>query len=137
MKSTSLLALLLALSMASVHADECETRNNNIPLERIQGMFSQMRNQAKWDTSAPLAWGYFFFDPSQSKLTEISKYLGSTGYKAVELFFNGKNFTLHVEKIEVHTPESLNQRNIELGALAKKQCIGSYDGFDVGPATKS
>lgn len=129
--------MLMALSLTSALAEECETRNNNIPLEKIQGMFGQMKSQAKWDTSTPLVWGYFFMDPSQSKLSELSNYLGAKGYNMVELFFNGKSFTLHVEKIEVHTPESLNQRNIDFSALTKQRCIRSYDGFDVGAPKKS
>ncbi|EOA03837.1 Hypothetical Protein HFRIS_015806 [Herbaspirillum frisingense GSF30] len=131
------ITILMALSLTSALAEECETRNNNISLEKIQGMFGQIKNQAKWDMSAPLVWGYFFVDPSQSKLSELSNYLGTNGYNMVELFFNGKSFTLHVEKSEVHTPESLNQRNTDFSALAKQRCIRSYDGFDVGAPKKS
>ncbi|MCP5259880.1 MAG: ribonuclease E inhibitor RraB [Burkholderiaceae bacterium] len=43
-------------------------------------------------------------------------------------------FFLHVEKIEHHTPESLNHRNREFYELANQFQLESYDGMDIGPA---
>ena len=40
--------------------------------------------------------------------------------------------TLQVEKIEIHTPDSLFQRNQELSEIAEEMGIHSYDGMDVG-----
>jgi hypothetical protein len=38
-----------------------------------------------------------------------------------------------VEMIEIHDPDTLNNRNQLLYKFAEEQGIGSYDGMDVGP----
>ena len=43
---------------------------------------------------------------------------------------------MHVEKIETHTPETLNKRNGEFYALAEKYEVASYEGMGVGPVPK-
>ena len=42
--------------------------------------------------------------------------------------------TLHVERVEVHSVETLLARNVELDALARECGLLSYDGRDVGEA---
>ncbi len=117
----------------SVRADECPNSYREVPIERIEQMFEQMKSRAKWNTDAPMVWGYFFFDPAQDRLAGLAEELKTSGYKVVELFKGPKMYTLHVEKIEVHTPSSLFKRNAELGLLATGRCIKLYDGYDVGP----
>ena len=43
-------------------------------------------------------------------------------------------FWLHVEKVETHSPESLNKRNGELDRFASAFPSVEYDGMDVGPS---
>ena len=45
-------------------------------------------------------------------------------------------YWLHVEKIETHTPMSLDGRNDELYKLAHEFGIDTYDGMDIGPVEK-
>jgi hypothetical protein len=101
-------------------------------------MFSNMRAKAPWNVDGPLLWGYFFFDPSSSKLHRAASELQVAGYRIVSVQeVPGKGvFRLHVEKVEVHSPESLHTRNGEFYRLAEKHGIASYDGMDVGPAPK-
>lgn len=117
----------------SVRADECPNAYREVPIERIERMFEQMKGKAKWNTEAPMVWGYFFFDPAQDQLAGLAEEMKSSGYRLIELFKGAKMYTLHVERIEIHTPASLFKRNAELGALATARCIKLYDGYDVSP----
>jgi Regulator of ribonuclease activity B len=110
--------------------------SRRIPLSQLEAMFSDMRAKTNWNIDGPLLWGYFFFDPSESKLQQISQELVGAGYKLVGLSqVEGRPlYRLHLEKVELHTPNTLNSRNIEFYALAEKYGIRSYDGMDVGPA---
>ncbi len=40
--------------------------------------------------------------------------------------------TLHIDKEETHTPQSLAERNVEFSSLAKEHNIAEYDGWEVG-----
>lgn len=109
-----------------------------IQLSQLHSMFSDMRARAPWNVDGPLLWGYFFFDTRAPSLQQVAAELAPLGYKTVSLEeVQGKGiFRLHVEKIETHTPETLNKRNGEFYALAEKYAVASYDGMDVGPLPK-
>ena len=132
----TVLAGVLAAAFVAIVAPALAQSTKRIQLSQLEVMFSNMRANTKWNVDGPLLWGYFFFDPSDSKLKQAAAELESAGYHLVSISpVPGKQrFRLHVEKIEVHTPSSLNQRNIELYAFAEKHSIASYDGMDVGPA---
>lgn len=110
-----------------------------IPLAHLEEMFRNMRTEAQWDTTAPLLWGYFFTDPDATRLQPVAHHLASLGYRVVSIYptDDGSTCFLHVERVEVHTPRSLDARNAELEALAARFRIESYDGMDVGPAPAS
>ncbi len=42
------------------------------------------------------------------------------------------SLSLHVEKAERHTPDTLDQRNKEFKSLAAQFNVRSYDGWDAG-----
>lgn len=97
-------------------------------------MFASMRAEAPWNVDGPLLWGYFFLDPSRDKLDQASAELQRKGYILVDLVLADPGlFRLHVEKIETHTPASLEARNQVLYEIADRHRI-TYDGMDVGPA---
>jgi hypothetical protein len=100
-------------------------------------MFANMRTRTKWDVDGPLLWGYFFFDPSEVKLKQAADELANAGYHIVSLEAVPEKGTyrLHVEKVETHTPASLDARNNDFYELAGRYSIASYDGMDVGPAS--
>ena len=61
------------------------------------------------------------------------------GYQFVEIFEMddagneaSSRKTLHVEKIETHSPTTLAKRNVELSQLAAEFEVEDYDGWDVG-----
>lgn len=114
-------------------------RSAVITLEQLNQMFADMRSNPgykKWGVDGNLLWGYFFTDPNPKKLQPVADYLTKNGYHFVKIYptDDKTTFFLHVEKIEHHTPESLNKRNHELYKLAERFHIESYDGMDVGPA---
>ena len=106
-----------------------------ITLESLQEMFADMKANPSWNIDGDLLWGYFFTDPDPEKLQPVADYLETAGYKFVDIFpaDDKEVYWLHVEKIEHHTPETLDQRNQEFYALADRFNLESYDGMDVGP----
>ncbi len=133
-KKTLLVATLVgAVAAIPVHADAQVAPK--IPLEKLQSMFANMRAQTPWNIDGPLLWGYFFIDADRTRLDAAAATLKDKGYRVVGIAkVDGHDlFRLHVERVEVQTPDSLYARDIELEALARKLHIGSYDGMDVGP----
>lgn len=110
-----------------------------ITLDALNRMFTAMRTEAgykKWNVDGELLWGYYFTDPNPLKLKPVAEYLAKEGYRVVDTYQTDdkKTYVLHVEKVEHHTPESLNKKNIEFYKLAQRFGLESYDGMDVGPA---
>jgi hypothetical protein len=112
---------------------------SHIPREQLVEMFDGMRKKTKWNIDGEMLWGYFFFDHDINKLKSIQTILEKQSYKLVSLHEAEKDrqgtgdFVLHVEKIEAHTVDSLNQRNADFDALAANHGVREYDGMDVGP----
>jgi hypothetical protein len=111
-------------------------RLSMIPKSELIEMFEAIAEQTDWDMTGEMLWGYFFTDDAPEKLEVCAKRLTEMGYHLVEISEGDESddpFTLHVEKIEVHSPETLDKRNQELAAFATEAGVGSYDGMDVGP----
>jgi hypothetical protein len=79
--------------------------------------------------------GYFFTDTDRRKLQSLADHLTQHGYQFVDIHpaDDHSRFVLHVEKVEHHTAESLNERNLEFYELADRFDLASYDGMGVGP----
>lgn len=100
----------------------------------INTIFEKMELQGV-DTKRPLLFGYFFYDKDKSKLEKLKDELLKDNYRLVSLEKVDKNkYILHLEKIEIHTRESLLRRENWLDELAKKYKVELYDGWDVGNA---
>jgi hypothetical protein len=111
-----------------------------ISREQLVEMFENIAKDTSWDMSKPMLWGYFFTDTDKVKLERAVPLLQKQGYRFVEIFLSEKEeadeldlWWLHVEKVEVHTPDTLNARNRSLYQFASDQELESYDGMDVGP----
>lgn len=128
-------AFLLAVACAVSAQPALPPRKSMITLEQLENMFQDMRAKAPWNVDGDLLWGYFFTDPRPEKLRPLADELVKAGYRYVDTYLarDGSTHVLHVEKVERHTPQSLNQRNLEFYRLADKYGIASYDGMDVGP----
>jgi len=114
---------------------------NTISLESLVEMFENIKRETDWDMSKGMLWGYFFVHSKPEKLELASMKLAQKGYKKVDIYLSDKDdendpdmFWLHVERVETHSPETLNDRNEELHAFAEENGLDCYDGMDVGPA---
>jgi hypothetical protein len=105
----------------------------------INEMFANIRENTDWDLGKDLVWGYFFVNTTPGPLHDLAEKLVAQGYTLVEVFEpeleegEAAYHVLHVEKIETHTPESLDARNQQLQVLAEDNGVEDYDGMDVGP----
>jgi Regulator of ribonuclease activity B len=133
--SVSIVAVVVALFSATSAAAD-------ISRQKLQGMFDQMQRQSHWDRTQPLLWGYFFNNPTREPLDKAAPLLSAMGYRIVGIYLAEKKsmsapdkWWLHIERIEVHTVDSLDMRNREFNDFATAHGIALYDGMDVGPAS--
>ncbi|WP_312438726.1 ribonuclease E inhibitor RraB [Janthinobacterium sp.] len=108
--------------------------------EEVAELFDNIAENAPWDLTQPLLWGYYFTNPTPEALEQAAGVLAIDGYRPVELYQPELEdaaappvWVLHVEKEEVHNVDSLHARNGELQQFAQEQKLASYDGMDVGP----
>lgn len=108
--------------------------------EQLEQMFGNISKQTKWDMSKDMLWGYFFTNPSRGPLDAAAKLLSQSGYRVVDIYLSEKEdasapdlWWLHVERVEIHSIDSLLKRNAELSRFAQSHKLASYDGMDVGP----
>lgn len=109
-------------------------------LDLIKDLFVNIAENL--DVSQPLLWGYYFTNDTEEGLQKAAEALASQGYTVVDLYASDPDedeepnpdtaWWLHVEKVEVHTPESLFARGEELERLADEFELTCYDGMDVG-----
>jgi hypothetical protein len=110
----------------------------------IEAFFEETREftregQAKFDIDEPCRWSYYFGDSSEEKLTRLGSYLESEGYEPIgfleadEEDEDPDTIYLRVDMQELHSVESLHQRNQEFLALVAEYGLASYEGMDVGP----
>ncbi len=136
-----LAASFLALLVAAAAGLSLAKGESVITKDQLVEMFDNMPKGPDWDTSKPLLWGYFFTDSSKETLQHAVPLLEQQGYKFVDIYLSDKDdpkepdlWWLHVEKVEMHNPDTLDQRNQLLYQFADDHGIDSYDGMDVGPA---
>lgn len=131
-----LVALALMSPLIAAHPLAVAQSSQRIQLVQLEAMFAQMRANAPWDADGPLLWGYFFVDASRDRLERAASELGTSGYRVVGITTvdGAAKYRLHVERVELHSPMTLNARNQTLYAFAERRGIASYDGMDVGPA---
>ena len=133
MRRVALLLICMAVVTTAL------AQGSPISKAQLQSMFDQMRKDAPWNVDGPLLWGYYFTNRRPEPLREAAFRLEASGYRVVDISERpnapeAARWWLHVEKVEVHTVESLNSRNQEFYNFARKTKLGSYDGMDVGPA---
>jgi hypothetical protein len=111
-----------------------------ISKEEMVALFDDMKQNAPWDISKPLLWGYFVADADQAKLEAVVPTLQAQGYQLVGIYDSKPEggspalWWLHIEKVEKHTVDTLHARNQQFYQFAEQHQLESYDGMDVGPA---
>ena len=109
-------------------------------LETISEIFAQAKQEDNWNLDEPMLYSFYFVDESVEKLEKLGLYLEKEGYDFVDIFELGDEETnestgeylLHIDKVEIHTPESLAQRNVEFQRFADEYEIETYDGWEFG-----
>ncbi len=109
-------------------------------LEGIREIFNTARTEDKWNLEGDMLYSYYFVDTDVDKLEKLGLELENKGYDFLDIFELGDEdsgestgeYLLHIDKEEIHTPESLAQRNVEFQTLATENEIGSYDGWEFG-----
>lgn len=111
-----------------------------ITLDRLEAMFNNITDNTPWDMGGDMVWGYFFIHNEPALLETVAAKLAAQGYRVVKIFVAEKDkeagidkHRLHVERVETHTPQSLDKRNDELYLFAHEMGLDSYDGMHVGP----
>jgi len=109
-------------------------------LESIREIFEEARTEDKWNIDEEMLYSYFFVDKDIDKLEKLGLDLEAKGYDFLDIFEladektdeSTGEYLLHIDKTEIHTPESLAQRNAEFQNLANEYEIASYDGWEFG-----
>ena len=109
-------------------------------LESINEIFDKARTEDNWNTEGEMLYSFYFVDTDVDKLEKLGLKLEADGYDFIDIFELGDEETdestgeylLHIDKTEIHTPESLAQRNVEFQTLANENEIASYDGWEFG-----
>jgi hypothetical protein len=111
-----------------------------IEREALAEMFESIAERGDWDMSKPMLWGYFFTNREPTALRAAIPDLQADDYEFVDLYLSDKEnpsdddlWWLHVQRVEVHTVDTLLARNEGLSEFAANHAIDSYDGMDVGP----
>lgn len=115
-----------------------------ITREILQQMFDNIADEGRWDMTQPLMWGYFFTHSAKDPLAKVVPLLRERDYEFVDLYQSDKEdpadadlWWLHVQRVEIHSVDSLFARNEQLYEFASAHGLDSYDGMDVGPAEMS
>lgn len=113
----------------------------HIPKAQLEEMFAGVQQKTTWDIKGDMLWGYFFTSPNKSELEKIGAELATNGYRLVEIRDRepddsqaSAEWQLHVERVETHTVDTLDTRNIQFQDLVGHYKDVIYDGMDVGPA---
>lgn len=109
-------------------------------LAGIKEIFEEARTEDNWNLDEPMLYTYYWVDTDVDKLEKLGNHLQEQGYDFIDIFELGDEETnestgeylLHVDKVEVHTPESLAERNVEFAKLAEEYGIETYDGWEFG-----
>ncbi len=109
-------------------------------LEGIREIFATAKSEDNWNLEGEMLYSYYFVDESVEKLEKLGLHLQKEGYDFIDVFELGDEETdeptgeylLHIDKVEIHTPESLAQRNVEFQNLADEYELQTYDGWEFG-----
>ena len=109
-------------------------------LEGIKEIFQTAKTEDNWNLGGEMLYSFYFVDEDVDKLEKLGLKLDADGYDFLDIFELGDEETdestgeylLHIDKIEIHTPETLAARNVEFAKLAEEYEIASYDGWEFG-----
>ncbi len=109
-------------------------------IEGIKKIFDDAKREDNWNLNEEMLYSYYFVDEDVDKLEKLGLKLEEDEYDFVDIFELGDDETdkstgeylLHIDKVEIHTPESLARRNVEFAKLAEEYELKTYDGWEFG-----
>jgi hypothetical protein len=128
------------LFIALLIGESILTQQPRISRDELVEMFANIQAKTPWDIKGEMLWGYFFTGNDKSDLERIGAELVGHAYRLVEIRELERDaaeempeWQLHVERVEIHTADTLYARNTQLEDLASRYNTATYDGMDVGP----
>ena len=117
-----------------------EFKDTASQIEGIKEIFTDAKTEDGWNLNEEMLYSFYFVDENVEKLEKLGLKLEADGYDFVDIFELGDEETekstgeylLHIDKTEVHTPETLAVRNVEFAALAQEYELKTYDGWEFG-----
>ena len=117
-----------------------EFKDTESQIAGINEIFDAARTEDKWNLDEEMLYSFYFVDTSIDKLEKLGLKLEADGYDFVDIFELGEDdsdkatgeYLLHIDKVEIHTAESLAQRNVEFQKLADEYEIETFDGWEFG-----
>lgn len=114
--------------------------NAKSQIDGIKEIFAAAKSEDNWNLDEEMLYSYYFVDTNVDKLEKLGIFLEKEGYDFLDVFELGDEETdkstgeylLHIDKTEIHTPESLAARNVEFQKLADEYEIQTYDGWEFG-----
>ncbi|HSX09194.1 MAG TPA: ribonuclease E inhibitor RraB [Candidatus Saccharimonadales bacterium] len=118
----------------SVKINDTEMLVSTLP--DIESSFQSMEDKGI-DVNKPLIYGYYFYDHDKNKLLAFSKVLQKEGFYIGILdesatYSSDHQYLLYVTETTIHTPQSLLKQCNRLTALAVKNHIEDFDGWEAG-----
>jgi hypothetical protein len=115
-------------------------KDDESQLETINEIFALAKREDNWNMDEQMLYSFYFVDESVEKLEKLGLKLEDDGYDFIGIFELGDEETnestgeclLHIDKVEIHTPESLAERTVEFQKLADEYEIASFDGWEFG-----
>jgi hypothetical protein len=109
-------------------------------IDGIEKIFANAVEEDNWNLDEPMLYSFYFVDENVDQLEKLGIYLDEEGYDFVDIFELGDEETnestgeylLHIDKIELHTPRSLAERNVKFAKLAQEYELKTYDGWEFG-----
>jgi hypothetical protein len=109
-------------------------------LEGIEEIFAEAKREDNWNLDEEMLYSYYFVDTDLDKLDKFGEHLETLGFIPIGIFELGDEetekptgeFLLHIDKVEIHTAQSLAERNVEFTKLAEQFEIAAYDGWEFG-----
>ncbi|MEM8681958.1 MAG: ribonuclease E inhibitor RraB [Pseudomonadota bacterium] len=119
-------------------------QTSRVSKEQLQELFDSISEHTDWDISGDMTWAYFFTDADKSALERVASILDERDYLIKGIYLSDEElgdepdvWSLHVEKVETHSVDSLNATNLAFHAFAEKHHLDSYDGPYVKPVEAS
>ena len=113
-----------------------------ITLPQLEEFFENTRQtfesgRSTWRIDDECRWSFFFVDSTRENLLPIADYMQGLGYEFVgtldpEVEDENPVYFLRMDRVERHSPVSLNELNRQLYGIADQFGVQSYDGMDVG-----